>query len=78
MSFFMASKLWDEYIRKLAIIYDDCRMDIGSGHRDAKTTVKAEGGGAYPFEFCDYSLRFSLEGLIKIYYLYILEKKIEK
>jgi len=53
MSFFVASKLWDEYIRKLLVIHDECRVNGGSGHRDAKTTVKAEGGGAYPFWFWD-------------------------
>jgi len=49
MSFFVASKLWDKYVRKLVVIHDECRVNMGSGHRDAKTTVEVEGGGAYPF-----------------------------
>jgi len=46
MSFFMASKLRDGYIRKLSVIYDECRMNRGSGHRNVKTTVEAGRGGA--------------------------------
>ncbi len=47
--FSVASKLRDGYTRKLSAIYNECRMDRGSGHRDAKTMAEARGGGAYLF-----------------------------